>query len=84
MAKKTRPKETKLQKKVLDYIKSNFPGSIGFKVDASIDGVPDLFISIPGFGGFWIEMKRDEAIQKSEQALEELALALSVGEIREG
>lgn len=57
---KAKAKETVLQKKVMDYIKSNYPGSIAFKVDASIRGVPDVFSAIPGFGGFWMEMKRDE------------------------
>jgi hypothetical protein len=56
---KSRPKETKLQKKVMDYITSNFPGSIAYKIEASVNGVPDIFASIPGFGAICIEMKRD-------------------------
>ncbi len=61
MAGKRKPKESALQSKVMNYIRSNYKHSRAFKVNScSVDGVMDVYASIPGFGSLWIEMKRDE------------------------
>ena len=52
--------ESKLQSKILRSARGTFKGKIiAFKIDASIDGVPDLLMAIEGFGGVFIEVKRD-------------------------
>ena len=56
------PLETSLQSKVMNYIRSNYKGSVVFKLEkASVSGVPDVYASIPGYGSIWIEMKRDKS-----------------------
>ena len=57
---KSKPKESVLQKKVTDYIRSNYKHSVTFKVEkSSVDGTPDFFFTIPIFGPGMIEFKRD-------------------------
>ena len=58
---KKKPLETKLQSKIMNYIRSKYSGSVVFKLEkASVNGVPDVYASIPGYGSIWIEMKRDK------------------------
>ena len=71
---KKKPLETKLQSKVMNYIRSNYSGSVVFKLEkASVNGVPDIYASIPEYGSIWIEMKRDKSHKPSPDQIAMIA-----------
>ena len=71
--------EKDLQYKILNYIRSNYHGSVAFKVErCSVNSVPDIYATIPNYGSVWIETKRD-ANSKFQPGQLSMIKRLSIG-----